>query len=386
LTAVLIGALLDLGQEVVGLSVDYAMPPGADPLVLTGTRFEFRLLPGRRRVWRMNEGRPGRALDGFRVERQLLATQLAQIRPDLVHAHWTYEFALAALDSGLPTLVTAHDSPARVLRHSRSPFRALRYLMARQVLRQAHHATTVSDYLAGELVGLCGRRLPLVPNPVAAHVFETGRARMAGAGRRIGMVCNGWGRLKNAEAGLRAFAAFRQQVPCAELHCFGDDFGPDGRAARWAMDKALSAGVVFIGPLPHRALVQRLAGLDLLLHPSLEESFGVVVAEAMALGLPVVAGRHSGAVGWVLAGDRPAGAVSAGLLTDVRDPSAIAVALARSFDDHYAERSAIGRDDARRRFSGEAVAAAYLAAYARVLADTVTSRPDSASGTEGSAE
>jgi hypothetical protein len=97
---VLIGELLRQGHQVLGITVDYRLG-GQAPVVARGPGFELHVLPGRLRAWRFNGWQPGRALDAFRVERQALVATLAALRPDVVHAHWTYEFALAALDSGL---------------------------------------------------------------------------------------------------------------------------------------------------------------------------------------------------------------------------------------------------------------------------------------------
>jgi glycosyltransferase involved in cell wall biosynthesis len=102
-------------------------------------------------------------------------------------------------------------------------------------------------------------------------------------------------------------------------------------------------------------------GADLLLHPSLDESFGVVIAEAMALGLPVVAGAASGAVPWV--------AGAAQWLVDVRSPRAIAAALEQALTDpaRYAAASRAARERSASRFAPGPVAEAYLALYRQVL-------------------
>ena len=71
---------------------------------------------------------------------------------------------------------------------------------------------------------------------------------------------------------------------------YGDDFEEGGIAARWAGRKQLSQNIKFCGFLPHRELLKHLKTMSILLHPALEESFGMAVTEAMALGLPVVAG------------------------------------------------------------------------------------------------
>lgn len=380
LTAVLIGELLDQGHEVAAITVDYVFD-GPQPARASGPGLSFDVLPGRRHAWRFNGRQPGRILDLFRVERRALCAAILAANVDLVHAHWTGEFALAAQASGVPHVITAHDSARQVLKHTRSPYRAGRALMAHQVLRQAGCVTAVSDYLAHE-IARPGGALPLaLPNPVAAAVIAAGAARAGASARRIGMVGNGWGSRKNAIPALQAFAQWRAQWPASELanelasesahgklpgpapelHLFGADFGPGERAAAWVARHLSPAGMHFHGMLAHSELMARLARLDLLLHPALEESFGVVLAEAMALGLPVVAGAHSGAVPWVV-GD-------AQWLVDVRSPDAIAAALNEAFTDldRYAKASQQGRQRVLDHFTPAAVAAQYLAVYQQVL-------------------
>ena len=108
-----------------------------------------------------------------------------------------------------------------------------------------------------------------------------------------------------------------------------------------------------------------MAAADMLLHTSLEESFGVVLAEAMALGLPVVAGRDSGAVPWILEADAQ-GRVACGRAVDVSAVDAIAGALVAVFKAGYADMSAAGRRSATQRFAVSSIAAAYGALYQRL--------------------
>jgi glycosyltransferase involved in cell wall biosynthesis len=366
LTGVLIEALLQLGHSVHALTLDYRLPPRAPVYRAQGPGLTFEVLPGRRRAWRFEGGRPGRALDLFRDERQALALAISAAAPDLVHAHWSYEFALGALDSGLPHVVTAHDSPLQIIRYTRRPYRVLRWLMAREALRRARCLTAVSGYVAAQVQGMARVPVQVVPNPVAPRVLGLGRVRSAPARRRVAMVCNGWDRLKNPEPALQGFARWRASEPMAELHAFGADFGAGESAQRWAQAQGVEAGVHFRGRLPHRELLDELAQADVMLHPSLEESFGVVLAEAMGLGLPVVAGRASGAVPSVLGADTQ-GRAACGLLTDVSSPAAIAAALAGVFDSEYAARSSAGLERARTAFSPATVVKAYAEVYRQVL-------------------
>lgn len=366
LTGILIGELLRMGHRVTGITTDGELPLEAGPVRHRGTNFTLVVCPARRRAWRFNGRHVGRAVDLFALERRSLASVIREAAPDIVHAHWTYEFALAAIDTGLPHLITCHDLPEVVFRFTRSPYRALRWLMAKEVFGRGRAFTTVSTYMAEALTSRLGHAPRVVPNPVASQALARGRTRCLPQTRRVAMVCNGWDRLKNPKAALLAFASWRRCQPGAEFHLFGHDFGPGQSAQLWASASGLSEAVVFHGHCAHGLLIEQLDQADVLVHPALHESFGVVLAEAMALGIPVVAGHMSGGVSFVVGGsssDRH----GAGLLTDVRSPSAISDSLSKLFEGEYEGRSEAGRSRAQMHFSPRAVAGAYENAYVEGL-------------------
>lgn len=373
LMATLIEGLLASGLQLSVFTLSADLPLDAGPVCIPSARWPglwVHFVPSRPRAWRPVQGRPGRILDLYRLERQGLCAAIAAARPQVVHAHWAYEFAWAALDSGVPAVVTSHDSPLLVARMNTwakptiSLYRWLRVLMAREVLRRARHLTVVSPYMQEALAGLARATPVVVPNAVQAALVARGHDRERPAGLRIALISHGWRRRKNAQPALLAFASRRRQDPSLALHLFGHEFEPDGAAQAWcrrtpAMADALEA-LHFHGPLPHETLMRRLEGLDLLLHPSLEESFGMVLVEALALGLPVVAGAHSGAVPWVVQAPES--------LCDVRDSADIARALARVSEPRtYARLSAQGRQQVQTRFGLDAVVRAYLQTYEQAL-------------------
>ncbi|MDD9205016.1 glycosyltransferase, partial [Georgenia sp. 10Sc9-8] len=126
------------------------------------------------------------------------------------------------------------------------------------------------------------------------------------------------GRLKNIPALLRAFRKVRRTVPVAELRLIGPGLERDAPLATWARNRRLAAGVRFVGSVSRAEVSTHLSEAWVHVHASLEESFGMSILEALALGTPVVAGRSAGAVPWVLADG------VAGVLVDVRDPEALA--------------------------------------------------------------
>jgi glycosyltransferase involved in cell wall biosynthesis len=144
--------------------------------------------------------------------------------------------------------------------------------------------------------------------------------------------------LKNVEAVFQAFQLIRRDLSTARLYLAGRDFGPGEAAERWATARGLTESVTFLGEIPANAIGAFFGKLDLLIHPSLEESFGMSVLEAMASGVPVVGGDRSGAIPWLLGSGRD------GALVDIRSPVAIASAALSVLTDEgvwsgYAERA-----------------------------------------------
>ena len=114
-------------------------------------------------------------------------------------------------------------------------------------------------------------------------------------------------------------------------------------------------GVVLLGPTAHPQVLERVAASTLLLHTSIEESFGMALAEAMAYGVPVVAGQASGAVPWVVG--------QGGLLVDVHRPEAVATAISQLLADPvlYEQLAAQAAANVAERFPLAKVAGQYLA-------------------------
>jgi len=368
LLATLIEELIRQGHEVSAFTTDPALiPRRANTVTAHGHNLTVYYVPRRRHSLRFDRGARGRMLDLFGLERHSLTSAIRNAMPDIIHAHWSYEFGAAALDSGLPCLLTCHDSPWAILKTKTDLYRLGRLLMARSVLRRARHATVVSPYLIDELNGMTEAPLVVVPNPIPNRVLQDGTDRtlrdFRTAPPRLAMLLNGWGPIKNPQPGMLAMRSVAKRWPGAQMHLFGPNFGPEEQAHRWAIEQGIADLFIFHGWTPHKQVMQELARMDLLIHPSVEESFGMTIAEAMALGVPVVAGQHSGAVPWVL------GDGSEEILVDICSADAIAdAALGLLNDPHkYRHYSKQGRDRANAQFSGSAVAKAYMLQYKKLL-------------------
>lgn len=310
-----------------------------------------------------------RALDFFAAERADLVQAMRADPCDLVHAHWTYEFALAAMSSGTPYLVTAHDAPLHILRLYRDAYRFLRTLMAVRVSRKARFMTAVSPYVAKHFKKVLGHRgdITVIPNGLPEGLFALGEQRAEGdeEGPVFATVLTGWGRRKNGLTALEAFGRVRTMLPGARLVMFGYGHGAGEEAEIWARRRGVEGGVEFAGTLPHPELMRRLSReADVLVHPALEEAHPVGVSEAMALGLPVIGGERSGGVPFTLEYGE------AGALVDVRSAEELSACMLRLAGAPGARRAlgAAARESARRRFHVEAVVDSYEEMFGKVLA------------------
>ncbi|HUC84398.1 MAG TPA: glycosyltransferase family 4 protein [Candidatus Acidoferrales bacterium] len=264
-------------------------------------------------------------LDCYRAECRLVRELVRREKPDVLTAQWTYDHALAALQCGIPTAVTCHDTPWRYAWINKSWFTTYHLAVAWRVIRHAHRLVCVSPYTARHIQNYFWPRCPVdvVPNGVPPEVFQRRERRLQTLAKpeRALTVCNvgGWGGLKNVATLLQAFGLVRAKLPAARLVLFGRDLGPAQAAETWARGRQLHHGVVFQGSVPYGQVLDFLeTDAGLMAHPSLVETHGLVLVEAMACGVPVIGGLHSGAVPWTLEDGR------SGYLCDVRHPRALA--------------------------------------------------------------
>ncbi len=330
-----------------------------EPVTLCGTRIKIHVSPSRK---------THRARDFFAVERKYLLRSMEAEKVDLINAHWTYEYALATLDSGRPCLVTVRDAPFQILRYNFSPYRIMRTLMALNVIKRAQKLVAVSEYIQKHLRRNFGVKssIPVIPNGLSAKLFAYYRPRPTLSEKKVifASVANGWGRLKNVKTLLKAFSLVQKQMKQAELWMFGDDYGRHEPAEQWALHNRADQGVRFMGHMDHLGLLDRLSSeVDILVHPSLEESFSNAVIEAMALGIPVIGGRNSGAVPDTL------GHGEAGILADVHAAGPLAMSMLELAANVVKRKqlSESGRAYALSHYRIEQVADQYELVYQRIL-------------------
>jgi glycosyltransferase involved in cell wall biosynthesis len=282
--------------------------------------------------------------------------------PDVIHAHCAvYAGMLAqrlALESGIPYVVTEHSTAYFQGLVSK---RQLRW--ARQVYENSKINIAVSASLQRFLVeNLCfPGRWDVVPNIVDSSFFKT---RISSSREDQGI------RLLHAallnpikrqdlliEAVARCNAALARPVT---LSIAGD--GPE-RARLEASIRAhgLAGKVTLLGMVGREQMPALMAAHDAFVLTSDYETFGVVVAEALASGLHAIVTDCGGPTDIIGPDD--------GSIVDRGDAQAIATAIiAWSTVSLGSESRQARRERCAARFSAPAVAARLVQAYAEVLA------------------
>lgn len=298
----------------------------------------------------------------FHTEINYLRKAIKEQQPEFVNAHWTYEFALGALASSRPTLVTVHDLPWNVLRYFRDVHRTLRLAMAYAVALQCRRYTAVSTDAANHFRRYLrpDAQIEVIPNFCSNEILQLPPHLPAPAPPlTFATVLQGWTRQKNGKAAIEAFQLVRRTHPETRLLMFGDGYESGGPAHAWALHNACAEGITFRGLLPYPVLIQSLRqDAHVLVHPSLNEAFSKTILDAMGLGKPVVAGRNTPGVGQLLGAD-------AGIMVDVRRVEEVAMAMRRFCLDRRLIESMgkSAKERAKSEFNGTHVVEAYEQAY-----------------------
>lgn len=228
---------------------------------------------------------------------------------------------------------------------------------------------SVSGRVKQEIVatyGVAPERIVAVPNGVDLATFDPAHraARRARVRARLGLgddpvvLFVGY---EYVRKGLRFLLEALPRLRHADARLVVIGKPPTAHARRHVARHRLERRVHFTGPVAD--VEAYYAAADVFAFPTLYEAFGLVIAEAMASGLPVLTTRVAGAAEWMEHGRD-------GMLIDAPpDPEQIAAHLDALFDDE-ALRRRLGeeaRRTAEREWASEAVAARVLEVYREVL-------------------
>lgn len=280
---------------------------------------------------------------------------------DVLHVHEPTAPSLSLL------ACWAADGPIVATFHTaigRSRAMAAAYGILQTAMEKINARIAVSEAARKTLVEHLGGDAVLIPNGVATHRYSTAEPLPGWPGEdgALGFI----GRLDEPRKGLpvllEAFRLLAARRPGLRLLVAGPG---DEEEIRGMIPAGLGDRLVLLGQVSERDKVRAYHSVDVFVAPNLGgESFGIVLAEAMAAGAPIVA-SDIGAFRRVLRGGR------AGALFPVGDAAALAETASGLLDDP-ARRAMLSREAraAVRQYDWTTVARDVLQVYETVTVDT----------------
>ncbi len=226
------------------------------------------------------------ALAGLWRALRRAAREEAEAGADLFHAHWWVPGGLA-LPKHVPSVLTVHGTDAALLRHSR-----IARTLARPVFQRATVVTAVSRELAGWVQTGAGRFVDLphvhpMPVDTTNHPWSVGGGGAVVIARLVPQK-----RVGLAIDTVAFLASCGHEMP---LTIVGD--GPERGALERLVEKlGIREFVHFAGAVASVEVPSYLSRADLMIFPAQGEGFGLVAAEALMAGVPVVACWDGGGV------------------------------------------------------------------------------------------
>jgi glycosyltransferase involved in cell wall biosynthesis len=313
---------------------------------------------------------PGRArlnsLTFHRGDRAVLRRALDVIAPDVIHAQEAlgYGYVCLKVASGEPVIVTIHGVAREAHRYVTRTRHRIQGRLAAVPLETycVRHAAYLIQptrypqaYFGTEIRG----NIVAIDNPVADSFFraepapEPGRVLFAGGitpGKRLLDV-------------VEALARVRSEVPSISLRVASAASDPAyGTLVADRVSELRLESVELLGALSSEEMIEEYRRASVLVLPSAQETSPIVIGEAMAVGMPVIATRVGG-VPSLVEDD------VTGYLFDVGDVSSLTRLLTEvlTHEDKHRSMAVAARDVAETRFRPRLIAERTRALYERAF-------------------
>lgn len=235
-------------------------------------------------------------LTNFAKDQATLDKCVADIRPDVVHSQGAGHHGILANRSRFPAVTTIHGIHVQEAAYVRGFRRRMRtrlqgWMSEHYCIRHASHTILISPYVADYFGQRLSGKQYLIPNPVDPRFFDVVRDekpnRIMFLGRLYALkgvkdLVNAVSRLRDGrdlQIVLAGSLADRQYV---------------GDLKEMISQLNMMENVEFRGILPTKELLEELSRCTCLVLPSYQETAPMVIQEAMASGVPVIASNICG--------------------------------------------------------------------------------------------
>jgi glycosyltransferase involved in cell wall biosynthesis len=320
--------------------------------VINGITVHF--VPSTRRFGNITFG----TFDRFRIRRKII-----ELSPDIIHNQ--YHFAYPYIESKpiCPAITSIHGITYKEAPYENERLDWLRRLprvyLERVALKRVEHAICVTEYVRQSVAHMTKANLYVVENPVSSSYFKVERQEIPNTVLFVGTLI----RRKNLLDLLKAVNLLKDRVRL-NLRIIGvkeENYYFD-LLQGYIRTNRLEKHVTFLGSLNEEDVLKEYGRCSLLALTSYEESAGMVLEQAMAAGVPVVATRVGG-VPCIVKDQEVGFLVQLGDTQDLAD-KIYSLLQAKDLRNKFSES---GKTEAVKRFSPAVIAEATHNIYQKVL-------------------
>lgn len=227
---------------------------------------------------------------GHQYTKYVVQKILRQIKPDLVHGIGTeHIWPYVAVSSKYPAVVTIHGIMSNIGRIIKTDFlfqKQLFIFLEKKVLKRCKHLISISPYVEQSLGEYTRANIYSVENPVAEDFFSL---ETKPSENKDILLVGDISRRKDIMTSLKALIKIKKRR--VNLKIVGTVLEKKYylQLLRFIEDSSMKERVVFKGFLLPQELREEYRTASMLVLSSIEETSPMCIAEAMAVGLPVVA-------------------------------------------------------------------------------------------------
>ena len=214
---------------------------------------------------------------------------IQKIKPDIVHAQ--------SLPTGIPAWAAKkHLKIPYVVWGQGSdiylPGSFIR-MVSKTILKNADAVLALTENMKQRMLEICNRDISVVPNGIGLERFNTTSGRKKEGNSKTIIFVGRLHPVKGVSYLIEAMAIVQREIPDAKLILVGDGV-ERSRLEGLSKKLDLNGCIQFVGQVQQERIPTLLQQADLFALPSLSEGFPVVILEAMATGLPIVATNVGG--------------------------------------------------------------------------------------------
>jgi len=210
-------------------------------------------------------------------------------------------------------------------------FKLVQKPLSKMILNNANGVLALTEYMKTEMSKSTKKSIDVIPNGINLAMFEnlqkgsTYQRLTKKEGQNTIIFVGRLHQVKGIKYLIEAMDLVRQKRRDTRLILVGD--GPEkANLAQLVEDRKLERYVTFVGKVSNEKIPEYMIVSDIFVLPSLSEGFGIVILEAMASGLPVIATKVRGIPEIVKEGVN-------GLLVEPKSPRDLAEKISIFLDD-----------------------------------------------------